>query len=64
MGFIALLIATAVAIAGSAAYFSIFGLAQIWNAAFWGVVIMATSLEIGKLVTVSYLYRYWNDTIK
>jgi hypothetical protein len=64
MGFIALLIATAVAIAGSAAYFSIFGLAQIWNAAFWGVVIMATSLEIGKLVTVSYLYRYWDDTVK
>ncbi len=64
MGFIAILIATAVAIAGSAAYFSIFGLAQIWNAAFWGVIIMATSLEIGKLVTVSYLYRYWDDTVK
>lgn len=64
MGFIAILIATAVAIAGSAAYCSIYGLAQIWNAAFWTVIILGTSIEFGKLVTVSYLYRYWNDTAK
>jgi len=64
MGFIVLLIATTLTIAGSAAYFSIWGLAQIWNAAFWGVIIMATSLEAGKLVTVSYLYRHWYDTGK
>ena len=64
MGFIAILIVTAVAIAGSAAYCSIYGLAQIWNAAFWTVIVLGTSIEVGKLVTVSYLYRYWNDTAK
>ena len=59
MGFITILIATALSIAGSAAFFSIYGLARIFTGSFWPVVIMATSLEAGKLVSASYLYRYW-----
>jgi len=59
MFFIAILILTTLMIAGSAAFFSIYGLAQIFTGAFWPVVIMASSLEIGKLVAASYLYRYW-----
>jgi len=59
MIFIALLILTTLSIAGSAAFFSIYGLAQIFTGSFWPVVIMATSLEAGKLVGASFIYRYW-----
>lgn len=59
MLFIAILILTTLGIAGSAAFFSIYGLAQIFTGAFWPVVIMASCLEAGKLVAASYLYRYW-----
>lgn len=60
MGFIAVLILVTLSIAGSAAFFSIHGLAQIFSGAFWPVVIMASSLEAGKLVAASYAYRYWS----
>jgi hypothetical protein len=59
MFFITLLILTTLAIAGSAAFFSIYGLAQIFTGSFWPVVIMASSLEAGKLISASYVYRYW-----
>lgn len=59
MGFILLLMSTALTIAGSAAFFSIYGLAQIFTGAFLPVVIMASSLEAGKLIAASYIYRYW-----
>lgn len=59
MIFIALLVLSTLAIAGSAAFFSIYGLAQVFAGAFWPVVFMAASLEAGKLVAASYLYRYW-----
>ena len=47
-------------IAGSAAAFSVYGLAKLFSGAFISVVIMASALELGKLVTASFLYRYWN----
>lgn len=59
MIFIAVLITSALALAASAAYFSIFGLAQIFSGAFWSIVIMASSIEAGKLVAASFLYRFW-----
>lgn len=58
MFFIATLILVTLAIAGSAAFFSIYGLAQIFTGAFWPVVIMASSLEAGKLIAASFVYRY------
>lgn len=60
MVFIVILLATTLSIAGSAAFFSIYGLAQIFTGSFWPVVVMATSLEAGKLVAASYVYRYWS----
>ena len=51
---------SALLIAGSAAAFSVYGLAKLFSGAFISVVIMASALEIGKLVTASFLYRYWN----
>jgi hypothetical protein len=51
---------SALLIAGSAAAFSVYGLAKLFSGAFISVVIMAGALELGKLVTASFLYRYWN----
>ena len=47
-------------IAGCAAFFSVFGIGKLFSGAFIAVVIMASSLELGKLVTASFLYRYWD----
>ena len=58
MIFIIILILTTLAIAGSAAYFSIYGLAAIFSGIFWPVILMGTSLEAGKLVAASYVYRF------
>lgn len=62
MFFIILLMLSAFSIAGSAAYFSVYGLANTFHGTFWSVVIMGGSLEAGKLVTASYLYRFWTKT--
>lgn len=62
MIFIALLILSAFSIATSAAFFSVYGLANTFSGTFWGVVVMGASLEAGKLMTASYLYRYWEHT--
>jgi len=51
---------SALLIAGSAAAFSVYGLAKLFSGAFLSVVVMAGSLGLGKLVTASFLYRYWN----
>ena len=53
---------TALAIAGVAAWFSIAGLMAIFSAAALPIAVMAGTLEIGKLLTASWLYRYWHDT--
>ena len=50
---------SALFIAGCAAFFSIFGLAKLFAGATIAVIFMASSLEIGKLVAASFLYRYW-----
>ena len=47
-------------IAGCAGFFSVIGIGKLFSVAFIAVVIMASSLEIGKLVTASFLYRYWD----
>ena len=48
------------AVAFSAAFFSVFGLSKLFAGAQASVVIMAGSLEFAKLVTASFLYRYWD----
>lgn len=50
----------AIIVAGAAAYFSVFGISKLFAGAKMAAIIMASSLEIGKLVTVSYLYRVWS----
>jgi hypothetical protein len=53
---------TSIALASIAAFFSIIGLAQIFPGSFWPIVIMGTVIEIGKLITVSWLYNNWKET--
>jgi len=50
---------SALAIAGCAAFFSVYGISQLFAGAFFAVVIMASALEFGKLIAASYLQRYW-----
>ena len=51
-------------VAGSAAFYSVFGLSKLFSGAALAVVIMAGSLEFAKLVTASFLYRYWDEINK
>ena len=55
---------SALLIAGSAAFFSVYGLSKLFAGAQLAVIIMAGSLEFGKLVAASFLYRFWNDVNK
>jgi len=57
MAFLVLFVA--LAISGVAAWYSIAGLAAIFAAAKIPVIIMGASLEVGKLVTASWLYQNW-----
>ena len=57
--FIPLLGFTALFVAGNAAFFSVFGLSKLFAGATLSVIFMASSLELAKLVTAAYLYRYW-----
>jgi hypothetical protein len=52
--------ATSLLIAGCAAYFSVYGIGLLFSGATIAAMIMAGSLELGKLVTTSWLFRYWN----
>lgn len=49
----------AVSISGSAAFYSVTGLSKLFAGAATAVIIMASSLEISKLVIASLLYQYW-----
>ena len=61
--FIAILtLLSALSISGVAIFYSVIGLATIFPGAFWPVVIMGSVLEIGKLITASWVYRNWKFT--
>jgi hypothetical protein len=53
-------LATALIISVSAAYYSILGLTAIFAAAFWPIVILGSSLEVGKIVSTLWLHKYWD----
>ena len=50
---------SALFVAFNAAFFSVFGLSKLFAGATISVIVMASSLELAKLVTAAYLYRYW-----
>ncbi|MBT5378249.1 MAG: hypothetical protein HOL08_04285 [Opitutae bacterium] len=53
-------------IAGCAGFFSVIGIGDLFEGnAPWiksAVIVMAASLEVGKLVAASFLYRYWKKS--
>lgn len=55
-----ILLLTALSISSVAAYFSIIGLTLIFSAAVIPIMVMGIVLELGKLVTASFIYRMWN----
>jgi len=56
---IALTSLTATFVATTAAFFSVSGIAKLFAGATLSVLIMASSLEFGKIVAISFLYQYW-----
>lgn len=59
MAYLTLLVA--LSISGVAAWYSIAGLAAIFSGAQLSIIIMGSVLEVGKLVTASWLYRNWKQ---
>ena len=55
-----LLFISGIAVSVVGAYYSILGLAALFAGAYWAVITMGVTLEVAKLVTVSWLYRNWN----
>jgi hypothetical protein len=53
-----------VVLAGTAAFFSIAGLAKLFAGAATAVMVMASALELSKLIIASFLYQYWNMIAK
>lgn len=59
-----LMLLMALSVAGCAGYFSVWGLSQLFAGASTAVILMASVLEIGKIVTTTALHRYWGDIAK
>lgn len=53
---------SALFVAACAAFFSIWGIGLLFSGASISSMIMASSLELGKLVATSFLYRFWKRT--
>ena len=51
---------SALSVSASAAFYSVFGLSQLFAGASTEVIIMAGALEAAKLVVASLLYQYWS----
>ena len=54
----------ALAVAGCAAYFSVWGLSQLFAGASFAVILMASVLELAKLVVTTALHTYWDKFAK
>ena len=55
---------SALFVAFNAAFFSVSGLSKLFAGATFSVILMASSLEIAKLITAGYLYNYWEKINK
>jgi len=45
-------------------FFSVKGIALLFSGSFWATAVMASSLEFGKIMATSFLYRYWKTINK
>jgi hypothetical protein len=55
---------SALSVSSSAAFYSVSGLSKLFAGASLEVIIMASSLEVAKLVIASLLYQYWDSLNK
>ena len=54
--------ASALFVAGIAAFFSVMGIGMLFSGAMISTMLMATALEVGKISATTFLYRYWKKT--
>tara|TARA_R110000782_G_scaffold122439_1_gene213745 strand:+ start:125 stop:1078 length:954 start_codon:yes stop_codon:yes gene_type:complete len=54
-----IVLSASLSLAGIAAYYSVFGLSKLFSAQATAVIVMASVLEVSKLITASYLHRQW-----
>lgn len=59
MKFERIILLTSLLIAGCAAYFSVYGIGLLFSGAAVAAMIMAASLEIGKLVSTKFVFENW-----
>jgi hypothetical protein len=55
---------SALSVSVSAAFYSVSGLSKLFAGATFEVIVMASSLEVSKLVIASLLYQYWGNINK
>ena len=55
---------SALSVSVSAAFYSVSGLSKLFAGAAFAVILMASSLEVAKLVIASLLYQYWDSINK
>lgn len=59
-----IILLSALSVSASAAFYSVYGLSKLFSSASTEVIIMASSLEISKLVIATLLHEYWNTLSK
>jgi hypothetical protein len=55
---------SAIIVAACAAFFSVYGLSQLFAGASLAVMVMASALELSKLIAASFLHKYWDSMSK
>ena len=55
---------SAISISVIGAYFSVLGLSQLFAGASVAVIVMASILELGKIITTTALHKYWDKLTK
>lgn len=60
--FIFLMLSSTFILAGSAAYYSVFGLSSLFAGAKFEVIVLASALEFSKLIVASYLHNNWKSS--
>lgn len=55
---------SALFVASCGAFFSVKGIGLLFSGSFWAAILMASSLEFGKIMATSFLYRYWEKINK
>jgi hypothetical protein len=55
---------TAIVLAICSAFYSVFGLSKLFSGAVIAVIVVASVLELSKIIVTTYLHDYWNKSAK